>query len=220
MQWQALDTETDGFDDPKAVEIACVRDDGLWGRSYVKNVKPISFGAMATHLITEMDLMGAPDLEVAMNVAGLRDDCVCVAHNAKFDKGVVAPYLQDVPWVCTWKVAMRLVPDAESHSNMALWFELGLARRLPDEAGSMPHRALFDSFVTSDLMRHFLWSMDIEEMIKVSAEPVLLKKVRFGKHRDQLWRDVPLSYMEWCLTQDFDEDTLHTCRHYLGLLVD
>lgn len=159
---------------------------------------------------------------------------VLVFHNAEFDRGFLPEYLRELPYICTWRCALHLVPHAESHSNGALWYELGLAKPMPPEAGIMPHRALFDALMTRDILE---WMMDrvcttgdgeqmygptevlretaLLNLIELTRTPVLLTKCRFGKHRETPWEDVPSSYMEWVLGQDFDEDTKHTCRHWL-----
>lgn len=159
---------------------------------------------------------------------------VLVFHNAEFDRGFLPEWLRELPHICTWRCALHLVPQAESHSNGALWYELGLQRTMPPEAGSMPHRALFDALMTRDILEWMMCQVartgDDEEilgpvddvrgfalqrLIELTTTPVLLTKCRFGKHRDSLWADVPSAYMEWVLGQDFDEDTKHTCRHWL-----
>lgn len=155
---------------------------------------------------------------------------VLVFHNAEFDRGFLPGWLRELPHICTWRCALHLFPQAESHSNGSLWYELGLQRPMPPEAGTMPHRALFDALMTRDILEHMisqvthvyedsgaLFSRDtaLRHLIELTSTPVLLTKCRFGKHRDSLWADIPSSYMDWVLTQDFDEDTKHTCRHWL-----
>lgn len=159
---------------------------------------------------------------------------VLVFHNAAFDRGFLPEYLRELPYICTWRCALHMFPQAESHSNGALWYELGLQRPMPPEAGSMPHRALFDALMTRDILEHMVdlclsdstivgYEEDAERtpasalkyLVWLTQQPVILTKCRFGKHRDSLWADVPSPYMEWVLKEDFDEDTKHTCRHHL-----
>lgn len=153
-----------------------------------------------------------------------------VFHNAEFDRGFLPEYLRELPYICTWRCSLHLYPRAESHSNGALWYELGLSHPMPEEAGRMPHRALFDALMTRDILEHMVAhiAQDAEaqstprsrdeillHLADLTQQPVLLTKCRFGKHRDELWENIPTSYMNWVLTQDFDRDTLHTCRHWL-----
>lgn len=152
-------------------------------------------------------------------------------HNAEFDRKFLPDWMRAFPWICTYRCALHLVPDARSHKNGSLWYELGLLHPMPKEAGNMPHRALFDALMTFDLLEWMLdfvktdqsdgiWNDDaslspIEVLVKLSTAPAVLTTCRFGKHAGKCWEDVDSGYMEWALRQDFDEDVKHTCRHWL-----
>jgi hypothetical protein len=57
----------------------------------------------------------------------------------------------------------------------------------------------------------------VELMYKMTGEPVILNKVRFGKHEGKLWSEVERGYLSWILKQsNFDEDTMHTARFWLN----
>lgn len=235
MNYVVIDTETTGMDpeSDRLVEIAAVRDEGSYSQSLVNpGDRPIGFDAMATHHITPEMVAGAPDPDQAIADLGLDDlpsDTVLVFHKADFDLPFLPAALRDQPSVCTYRCALHLVPDAESHANGALWYELGLDRPMPPETGQMPHRALFDALMTADLLR---WMLDhvplrgdveedrdgveaMRELYRLSRQPVVLKTCRFGKHAGAPWADVPADYMGWVLKQDFDEDVKHTCRYWL-----
>ena len=244
----------------RLVEVACVREDGSFSTTLVSpGERRISFGAMAAHHITPdmvadapgaveavWGTIGGPNRKKCATCAGSgivdtqdgADDCHCdektpdvlVFHNAEFDRGFLPEWLRELPYVCTWRCALHLVPNAESHSNGALWYELGLSHPLPEEAGTMPHRALFDALMTRDILEWMLSRVSFNEsgfctmspdealqhLIKLTSTPVLLTKCRFGKHREERWEDIPSTYMNWVLGQDFDADTKHTCRHWLA----
>lgn len=231
-----IDTETTGMsDEDEIIEIAAVRSRTDFADALCKpKSAKISFGAMATHHITPGMLEEVGWIGEAISKCGLalpEADAVLVMHNAEYDRKYLPPYLQDLPFVCTYRCALHLCPDAESHSNGALWYELGLAQEMPPEAGSMPHRALFDSLMTYDI---FDWMVDkvwdqiheaggdvpsrdvcIESLVRMTTAPVLLKKVRFGKHVGKLWSEVPLDYLKWVRGQDFDRDVLYTADYWL-----
>lgn len=233
-----IDTETTGMrDDDELVEIAAVWGPEDWAHSLVRPwERPISWGAMATHHITQ-EMVEAEGLRLgdALSVTRLvlpGPGWVMVMHNAEFDRKYLPPYLShDLPHICTYRCALHLCPDAESHSNGALWYELGLSHSMPPEAGAMPHRALFDALMTYDILEWMISEVCqempvvtdegptrdecIQRLIEMTQEPVLLRKVRFGKHVGSLWRDVPVDYLQWCLRQDFDRDVLHTCNYWI-----
>lgn len=232
-----IDTETTGFDHEtnSLVEIAAVGEDKHQRHSLIRPTTPISFGAMATHHITPAMVEDAPDFAEAISVVELDPTDIqkmeadgippiLVMHNAEFDRAFLPPHLQELSFICTWRCAVALFPDAESHSNGALWYELGLDHEMPEEAGSMPHRALFDAIMTRDLVEYMLDYVKetnpnvgnpIDHLIWLTTQPILLKKCRFGKHRDKLWSEIPRDYLQWCLRQDFDEDVKFTCRFWM-----
>ena len=217
-----LDTETTGFEPQtnSIVEIAGVRLGGMWFSGLVRPTTKISFGAMATHHITEEMVESAQSLEDALNfyLPHTPEGYVFVAHNAQFDRSFMPEWYQQQDWICTWRVASHLWPDAESHSNQSLRYELGLdVRDMPEQAGGNAHRALYDAWVTSKLFERCLETsgFSVAELVELTKKPLLLTKVRFGKHRDELWSDVPKSYLRWVLSQDFDDDVKNTAEFHL-----
>jgi exodeoxyribonuclease X len=230
MQVVIVDTETTGFDPAtdSLVELAAVYPDS-WGRgdhethtSLVKPTTPIRFDAMAAHHITEEEVANAPDLDMAMDAVfgneEERNEFLLVAHNAEFDRGFL-PQFATHPWICTYRCAMHIWPDAQSHRNQSLRYELGLdVSDMPGKAGGSAHRALYDAWVTFKLYEKMRETHTLDELLHLTTAPLILKKVRFGKHINELWEDVPQSYMRWILTQDFDKDTIHTCNYHLGRL--
>jgi exodeoxyribonuclease X len=58
----------------------------------------------------------------------------------------------------------------------------------------------------------------VQEMIKISNNPVLMARMPYGKHKGRLFRDVPKDYLEWLQTTELDEDMAYTVKEYLGRL--
>lgn len=167
---------------------------------------------------------------------------VFAAHNAEFDRKFFPEHIKNARWIDTWRCSLHLWPEAPGHGNQVLRYWLGLdVSDMPAEAGGMAHRALYDAWCTAAMLRRMIdhlvqielsnlspvedvvlseaHNRAVEHLLKLSSEPVVLRKVRFGKHRDSLWADVPRDYLQWCLRQrDMDADVLHTCRHHLGLV--
>lgn len=222
-----IDTETTGIDPAvdKIVELAAVWDDpqdGRWEISELCNPGiDIPAPAMAVHHITDEMVSLSEPPEIVLNDLLLQigsEDLVFVAHNAEFDKGMVGAIykkLKEKPWICTWRCAMHLWPDAPSHSNQALRYWLHLSPVVPE--GLYPHRALYDTIVTRALLDKMLETHTLEQLIELTNTPVLIKTVRFGKHRGMLWEDVPRDYLSWVARQsDMDEDVRHTAKHWLA----
>ena len=174
---------------------------------------PIRPEIRAVHHIKDVELIGAPSSEVALTrLIGDGPDFLC-AHNSKFEQAFFSSAPVKMPaslqWICSYKVALRLWPDAPSHSNQVLRYWLNL--NLPDEAAAMPpHRAGPDAYVTAHLLARIIehGGASIEDMVRWSGGPPLLHRLTFGKYKGELWKDLPSDYLNWILTKsDMDGDT-------------
>lgn len=116
-----------------------------------------------------------------------------------------------LPWICTYKVALRLWPDAPKHSNQVLRYWLGLD--LDAVQAMPPHRAGPDAWVTAHLLLRMLEQATVTQMIGWTVEPKQLPVLPFGKHRGLKWADLPDDYLQWLVRQaDMDPDVLWCAR--------
>lgn len=226
-----VDVETTGMDPERdrVVEIGVVAIDtrrrkieGTW-TSLVNPGVPMPPAARAVHHISDADVARAPSIEQAMtdllSWAGTNER-VLLAHNAAFDSAFL-PQVEG-EWVCSWRCAQTAWPALDSYSNHAVRYavpEIEAAVRRSGLRKTQPaHRALPDAWVTAHVALALLDEMSVEELLEVTAAPILLRTVRFGKHRGEAWADVPRDYLQWILRKDaeFDRDVVHTARHYLG----
>ena len=230
-----VDTETTGVDPEvdRVCEIAAAAvlpalETGVWRSTHyysslVNPGRPIPPEASAVHHLTDDMVRGAPTLDeiIKQAVPPGAGGVVMVAHNAAFDSKFL-PQLSKHQWLCTYRLAMHLWPDAPSHSNQALRYWRGLTPPFEKLDGTnprnqQPHAALYDVCVTVALLIDILGQgKTVDELFELQDQPFLLSTVRFGKHRGQKWADVPRSYLDWVLKQDFDADVKHTARHYGG----
>ena len=89
---------------------------------------------------------------------------VLVAHNAAFEASFIpASVTREIPWVCTYKAALRVLPDAVGHSNQVLRYALDLP--VDVALAHPPHRALPDAYVTAHLLVHLLSLASLEQMV-------------------------------------------------------
>lgn len=180
---------------------------------------PISPGARRVHKIADEELEGAPPFrEAVLPFATAR---TYAAHRASFDRS----RLQSPPgtWLCTWKLALRAFPDSSSHGLQSLVRRLGL-KPVPPE-GSHAHRALYDAVCTVELLRACHAALAprcdgpadfLRRAARVSAEPGLLVRFRFGRHKGMAVREVPTDYLIWMIGEpDMDRDAAFTARHEL-----
>jgi exodeoxyribonuclease X len=171
----------------------------------------------AVHHLVDEDVAGAPLWSEAFK--SLRVDPTRVlalaAHTAKMERQWLTPEIVgNVPWICTWKCALRVWPEAPSHSNQALRYWLkprGLERYLANPA----HRAGPDAYVTAFLLRELLQHAPLAQLIKWTNEPTLLARMPFGDRKGEPWAEADDGFLHWVLARDFDEDVMFTARHEL-----
>lgn len=142
------------------------------------------------------------------------------AHNAAFERQFLTDEETRVrPWICTWKCALRLWPEAPAHSNQALryWRGLKLDRVIANQA----HRAGPDAYVTAHLLRDMLEQpgVMIAQLVQWSDEPALLARCQIGRWRGTPWRDIDdTSFLRWLLDRDFSQEVHFTARYHLDRL--
>ncbi len=222
-----VDVETTGLlETDRVVELAAVEVTGVvadpttglvqWRvgapvSSFVNPQRPIPPEASGVHHICDEDVSGAPWLGDAIGeVLPLWETTVDVvaAHNAKFDKPFLPP-LAVKRWICTWRCSMHVFPDAPSFSNGALFYYLGFKRGLGAPA---PHRAGFDVWMTAHILTRLLEERSVDDLLKLSRKAVVLKRVPFGKHFNELWTEIPDGYLDWASKQDFEPDVKFTVK--------
>lgn len=218
---RVVDTETTGLPENGPVEIveigwtdilegmdgSLIVDDGPRSRLCKPEIR-ISYGAMATHHITEaMAAQGIDQNEIA---GYLGDADIYAAHNATFDKPLLDLEWR-APWICTLKCARHLWPDLDSHSNGAIRYALNLCLSAIDQEKATPaHRAGPDTWITAKLLIRLSEELTVDEMIEISANPSRILKMPFGKHRGKRLAEIPDDYLHWIVTQsDMRDDPKH-----------
>lgn len=180
---------------------------------------PIPPEAMAVHHIKDADVRGAMSRAAfsahlsRMLAACAPGSIVLAAHNAAFEASwLTLEETQGLPFICTWKCALKLWPDAPGHANQVLRYW----RRPKGWDSDWPaHRAAGDAAVTAALLADMLNAgHSIAELLQISAAPALLAHCRVGPWRGRRWAEVDdPGFLDWVLARDFDADTLHTAAH-------
>lgn len=219
--FRAIDMETTGIPTPEdkhaIVEIGwCDLEDGDVGipdAVLCNPGRPIPHDAMAVHHITDEDVQDATGSTEELG----RPDYF-VAHFADYERQF---FETDVPFICTWKVALRLWPDSPHHGLQFLRYHLALPV-LPTLC-QPPHRAAPDAYVCAVLMQRILAEnkVSVEDMVRWSNGPALMPRITFGKHASLKYEDVPTSYLDWMLTDPkfstdpTNRDHLANARYHL-----
>lgn len=144
-----LDTETTGFGECRLIEIALSEEKGIRVLR-CKPPIPIEEGATAVHGIKMEDLEGMPLFVDHPEYAAVKKriaESIVVAHNAKFDIGVLEREGIAVPtFLDTQKISKHIYPDAPNHRLQGLRDYLHLDGGDAHSAGGdvLTLEALFD----------------------------------------------------------------------------
>lgn len=139
-----------------------------------------------------------------------------VSHNAPFEQeffgGGVAP------WICTYRVALRIWPDLDEHNLQFLRYALDLD---VDPGLALPcHRAGPDAYVAAALMARIMveGTATTADMVRWSKGPPLLPRCNIGEHYGKKWADVPTGFLEWMVKKEgMDKDKKANAKHQLKL---
>ncbi len=224
---RVIDYETTGVPEDagaEVIELAYVDVDpdalavtGKW-QSFAKPVGPIPPQVKAVHHILEEDVAGAPAIRELWPLLfqGCAPQDILVAHNAAFEQHFHKG--DGRAWIDTYKCALVVWPDAPAHGNQVLryWLNLDHATGFDRAAAMPPHRALPDAYVTAHVLIRLLQESTINDMLRLSAEPALLRRIGFGKHKGMLFSEAPADYLRWIVDKaEFDPDVTATARYWL-----
>jgi exodeoxyribonuclease X len=203
---RVIDFETTGMEPPAEVCEVGLCDLDLEAKkvglpdSWLCAVKEMPPEVRAVHHISLAECMESGE---AFNKDWMFDEpCDAIAaHNAEFETKF---FQSPVPVICTYKVALRVWPDAPAHNNGALryWLEdQGLIQ--PDHELTQPaHRAGPDAYTTAHiLLALFNAGHTGREMVAWTKEPRLLPRCPLGKFRDKPWSEVEAGFLGWMLRQ-------------------
>lgn len=174
---------------------------------------PIPPQAMGIHHITNSMVAKARKVGDVLHEL-LGDADILCAHNIDMERQY---FDAGVPWLCTYKTALRLWPEAPDHKLQTLryWLEL----ETEDKFASPSHRAAPDAYVSSLIAERLLRMQPLDWLTRVSEGPALLVKCWFKKHRGELWKDIAekdISYLTWVSKNiEDDRDAVATAKYYL-----
>lgn len=212
-----IDVETTGLSPTdEIVEIAAVDWTPEGSRTHLSTlVKPsgvIPATASAVHHISAEDVEDAPSRsEVIPDLLGAP---IYAAFNAPFDKSLLSE-LDGALWICLRKVALRAVVDAPAYGLQVLRYHLALEAP-PDEAGQVAHRALYDAW-TAERLLSFLYKVGwtAREMVKISREPALLRRIPIGKHYGKTFEEIDDGWLDWAVQNVDDPEISYTAAQEL-----
>ena len=159
---------------------------------------------------------------------------ILVAHNASFDVGMLEKEgLKIENFVDTLKIAHYLDEKGKIPKYGLQYLRYFLDLDIEDV---VPHSALGDVRVLEKLFERLFQKMNdelkdeakvIDEMLRISKFPILMKKFPFGKYKEALVADIAKTdpgYLQWILDKKIeernqtgknDENWIHTLQYYL-----
>lgn len=239
-----LDTETTESDALRAsiVEIGIYYPTENGWYAIEERCKPnniITVGAMATHHITPAMVEDKPKFSETRAFQFLREngDSILIAHNAPYDVQVLKNEGINIPQeriIDTLNVAKHILDDVkiESYSLQYLRYFYWLDRyndhdELP---ATMAHSAMYDTVVLKWLFQFLTEKIEklhpgknpLDEMVRLSTLPVILKVINFGKYRGKTFEEIAkhdAGYLDWLSRNSDDINIRATCQYWLKQLI-
>lgn len=159
------------------------------GALLVNPGRPMSPDTIAVHHILDRHVAQAPFWkDIAAPILRPPGGVIALAaHRATFEQRFCTPRLTGaVPWICTWKCALRVWPELPRFSNQMLRYQR-MPEGLVHDLGLPAHRAMPDAYVTAHHLRDLLNEASLEKLIAWSREPGLLPRVPSGPDRGKGW---------------------------------
>jgi DNA polymerase-3 subunit epsilon len=216
-----LDCETTGLDPKKdqIIEIAIVK---FTLEAFLAEYEslidpgcPIPQASIDIHNISQEMVVGKPQIATVLPaLLQMIGKHTIIGHGIDFDIDIIASaaerlciptQLRSNPFIDTLRMA-RLYGESPTNSLEQLRQHFGI----PQEGA---HRAMNDVVVNIAVFKYLAQRYkNSEQLLKVLSKPILLKNMPLGKHKGRPMKEVPLPYLKWAVTKDFDQDLMFTLR--------
>ena len=234
-----FDTETTGNQPEDFLCQIAWMQSGVMKAGLFKPPHPIPAEASAIHHISNKMVADKPAFKDSPEWQEIKDlfesnDTVVIAHNAKFDIGMLEKEgIVPKNHICTLRVARAMDPEGKL-ANYKLQY-LRYALDLDVDEAAAAHSADGDVLVLEKLFERLLKKLSeqkkgddpMKEMMEISNLPSLIKTIPFGKHIGKNIAEVAQidrGYLEWLLAEKLkkpadEEDWIYTLKVSLGKLI-
>lgn len=187
---------------------------------YLCRVASMPPDTRAVHHIRAEDTLGFPpyDRRCLYEEAVRAGVVAFAAHTADFEARFI---VGSIPLVCTYKAALRVWPDAPSHSVFGLlyWLEDQGLVTYDRQLAMPPHRATPDAYATAVLLQA-LYGTGVEgkDLIRFTMEPRHLPRVPIGNWRGHRWDEADQGFLRWIVGKagtDMDPDIIWNAEREL-----
>lgn len=195
---------------------------------------PIPFESSAVHHISNKMVVDKPLFKDSPRFAEMKElfespDTIVVAHNSAFDVGMLeAEGIHPTNVICTYKTIHTLDDHGQFTQHKLQYMRYALDMELDVPA----HDALADVIVLEKLFEYLLdriiktgkdETSALEEMMKISSEPMFMRELTFGKHKGMRVEDVAQvdpGYLSWLLNEKLknpagEEDWIFTLKKFV-----
>lgn len=233
-----LDTETTGAGPEDRLCQVAYKFQGKEAEALFKPPIPIQIEAMAvSHITNRMvaDKESFSDSQMKKDLVKIfSSGNVLVAHNAQFDAEMLRKEGVEISAIIdTLKIVQRLDDKGEFSKYNLQYLRYYFDLEIED---AVAHNALGDIRVLEKVFEVLYNRMFerigneeqiLDEMLEISALPVLIKKFAFGKHIGKMVSEVAkhdADYLRWLLAEKIkvkdqggenDEDWIYTLEYYL-----
>jgi DNA polymerase III subunit epsilon len=216
-----IDCETTGLDpqEDRVIEVAAglftIKDVIEEFESLIDPERPIPESSIVFHHITQDMVVGKPTIDkVVPKLLKIIGKNIIVGHGVGFDIELIAiaadragiPHtLRSNRYLDTLRMA-RLYGESPTNSLEQLRTHFNI----PLEGA---HRALNDVIVNREVFKFLAQRYKTtEQLFDILSRPIKLKAMPLGKHKGRLLKEIPLQYLLWAATKDFDQDLLFSIR--------
>lgn len=216
-----MDCETTGLDPKvdKVIEIAAVKFN-LSGNldNYETLIDPgieIPESSIVFHKITQDMVAGKPRiLEILPELLNFLGNQIIIGHGIEFDIALIVnaadqyeiPHrLQHVRFLDTLRMA-RLYGESPTNSLEQLRQHFNI----PNEGA---HRAMNDVIVNIEVFKYLAKRFKTtEQLFEALSRPIQMKTMPLGPHKGRAMKEVPIEYLRWAVTKDFDQDLIYSIK--------
>ncbi len=237
MKIYFFDTETTGnTHDDRLCQLA-VKEHGVTEPLINELFKPplsIPYEASAVHHITNKMVADKPSFRESPRYNEIKTlfespDTIVVAHNASFDVGMlIAEDIHPTNVICTYKTVHFLDGHGQFKQHKLQYLRYALDMELDVPA----HDAFADVLVLEQLFDYLLARLikdgkteqeALDEMLRISSEPMFMRELTFGKHKGMRVEDVAHvdpGYLSWLLSEKLknpsgEEDWIYTLKKFV-----
>lgn len=219
-----LDCETTGLDvaADKVIEVGVVKftmqEILEQFDSLVDPLIPISAESMKIHHINDQMVQGKPTLaDLLPRLLNIIGSYPIVGHGIDFDVELLARGCEQAGLKSNLRFNKRIdtlrLARLYGESPVNSLERLRQHFNVPEEGA---HRALGDVIVNVEVFRHLSRKFkSLEEIYQALDKPILMKIMPLGKYKGRPIKELPLEYLRYVATKDFDQDLLFSLRSEL-----